>query len=269
MTPTLKDRLQDAKDTLAKVDVALRGKPGRVPPDAETTYRLVVDSGPDIDHWLTMLEARAATWKLLDGLESKADHHDLVLLGDLRAGFIHVRLIGVQAYLAITWALADRITGMAGRILCTPGAGQNRARPAQLVSHFIQKDRSKNTAGLLYESLRLSFGWPIGISYAIRNHFIHDGSQNESLDFFEAGTAASGFRISEGGWDRVEKRAREQYDLDVSCHRASAAWPDNPCDDLREVLRACEQETDDALGVILGSACHTLRTHVGFLLGEG
>ena len=268
MSPTLRQRLDGAKATLGQVDVALGRKPGALPADVEKAFRSVVDYRSDIDHWITMVDARTAAWDLLDGLESKADADDLVPFGATRAKFVHVRLIGVQAYVATKWALADRITGMVGRVLCTPDAGFNGASPAQLVSHFLQKDRKKMTAGALYESLRCAFGWPVGISYAIRNHFVHDGGQMAGSDFFEASASASAFRISDEGWSRIEKTAQEKYVVDSSLHHAGATWPVSPRDDLRVVLRVCERETDDALGVLLGSACNTLLGHVGFMLGE-
>jgi hypothetical protein len=45
-------------------------------------------------------------------------------------------------------------------------------------------------------------------------------------------------------------------------------WPTTPLDDLRVVLADCEREVDEALGVLLGSACRALALHVGFMLGE-
>jgi len=268
MSPTLRQRLDGAKATLGQVDVALGRKPRALPSDVETAFRSVVNYRSDIDHWITMFDARTAAWELLDGLELKADADDLVPFGVTRAKFVHVRLIGVQAYVATKWALADRITGMVGRVLCTPDAGSNEASPAQLVSHFVQKDRNKTTAGALCKSLRSAFGWPVGISYAIRNHFVHDGGQMAGSDFFEASTSASAFRISHDGWSRIEKTAQEKYIVDSSFNRDEATWPVSPRDDLRAVLRVCEREIDDALGVLLGSACSTLLGHVGFMLGE-
>lgn len=268
MSPSLRQRLDGAKATLGQVDVALGRKPGSLPTDVEKAFRSVVDCRSDIDHWITMVDARTAAWVLLDGLESRADADDLVPFGATRAKFVHVRLIGVQAYVATKWALADRITGMVGRVLCTPDAGFNRGSPAQLVSHFVQKDRKKTTAGALYESLRCAFGWPVGISYAIRNHFLHDGGQTAGSDFFEASTSASAFRISDDGWSRIERTAQDKYVIDSTLHRSGAIWPVSPRDDLRAVLRVCERETDDALGVLLGSACNTLLGHVGLMLGE-
>jgi hypothetical protein len=138
----------------------------------------------------------------------------------------------------------------------------------QLISHFVNRDKTKKTtAAAIFESVRQAFGWPIGLSYAIRNHFVHDGAQIDGSDFFEGPSAASAFRISADGWDRMEKKA-EAYRVERSHHRAGANWPSTPKDDLRVVLAVCEREMDDALGVLLGSACGSLRAHVAFMVGE-
>ena len=268
MTPTLQQHLQDAKATLDQVHTVLTKKTDAASIAIEETFRPVVGRRSDTNHWLTMIDARTAVWQLLDGLENKAHADELVPFIDTRVEFVHVRQLGVQAYLATTWALADQITGMAGRVLCTPDSF-NDMRPAKLVSHFINKGRKSKTASAMCNSLRQAFGWPVGVSYAIRNHFVHGGDdQIVSPDFFEASTAASAFRISVSGWARIVKTARDDYKVDTSLHRAHEDWPKSPCNDLRKVLRACEREMDKALGVIIGSACHTLRAHVGLMLGE-
>jgi hypothetical protein len=268
MTKGLDDRLGDARGVLDRIQAALGRNPGRLSPDVEDAFRKVVDYRSDIDHCREMLGARTVAFQLMDTLEAKADSDDLVPFGGSRVRYQHVRFVGAQAYLTITWALSDRISAMVGRVLCTPEAGFNGASPAQLVSHFVQKERTKKTAGALFESIRHAFGWPIGLSYAIRNHFVHDGGQTAGVDFFEGPSAASAFRISADGWDRVEKRAVEIYGVERTLHRVGAGWPSTPRDDLRVVLAVCEREVDDALGVLLGSACNALRSHVGFMLGE-
>ena len=269
MTKMLQERLLDAKSVLDHVHVALGRHPAGLPQEVEVAFRRLVDYRTDIDHWLGMLEARAAARQLLDGLETQADTDDCVPLGTARVKYQHVRLIGVQAYVTTNWALADRITGMVGRILCTPEAGRNSVKPVELVSHFINRDNTrKTTAAAFFESVRQSFGWPIGLSYAIRNHFVHDGAQIGGSDFFEGPSAASAFQLSADGWDRVEKRVETDCRVDRSCHRVGANWPSTPRDDLRIVLTVCEREMDDALGVLLGSACGALRAHVAFMVGE-
>jgi len=269
MSKTLQERLGDAKSVLDHVHAALGRHPTGLPQEVETSFRALIDYRTDIDHWLGMLEARAAAHQLLDALETQADADDCVPLGAACVKYQHVRLIGLQASVTTNWALADRITGMVGRILCTPEAGRNSVKPAELVSHFINRDNTrKTTAAALFESVRQAFGWPIGLSYAIRNHFVHDGAQIGGSDFFEGPSAASAFRISADGWDRVEKTAETTHRVDRSCHRVGAGWPSTPRDDLRVVLTVCEREMDDALGVLLGSACGSLRAHVAFMVGE-
>lgn len=269
MSKALDERLCDAKSVLDQVNAALGRHPSGLPTEVEESFRRLVDFRDDIDHWVGMLGARAAALQLLDALETKADADDCVLLGGTRVKYQHVRFIGVQAYVTTNWALAHRITGMVGRVLCTPEAGLSGVSPAQLVSHFIQRDKiRKTTAAALFESVRQAFGWPVGLSYAIRNHFVHDGAQTGGSDFFEGPSSASAFRISADGWDRVETKAETDYRVERSCHRAGANWPTTPRDDLRVVLTACEREMDDALGILLGSACMSLLAHVGFMLGE-
>ena len=90
---------------------------------------------------------------------------------------------------------------------------------------------------------------------------------DEEPDFFDGPTSASRFVISADGWKRIEEKAAT-YGAGPSHHRAGASWPATPRDDLRSVLDVCERETDDALGVLVGSACHSLAIHVGYMHGE-
>ena len=62
-------------------------------------------------------------------------------------------------------------------MVCPPNAGSNPVSPAQLVSHFVQIEKGKTPAAVVSKSVRHMFGWPLAISYAIRNHFVHDGAQ--------------------------------------------------------------------------------------------
>jgi hypothetical protein len=269
VSKTLQERLCDARSVHKQVHTALGRHPSGLPKEVETSFRALVDYRMDIDHWRGMLEARAAARQLLDTLETKVDADDCVPLGAAFVKYQHLRFIGVQAYVTTNWALADRISGMVGRVLCTPEAGLNGVNPAHLISHFVNRDKTRTTtAAALFESVRQAFGWPTGISYAIRNHFVHYGAQIGGSGFFEAPAAASAFRISADGWDRVENKAEAEYRVDRLCLRAGASWPSTPQDDLRVVLAVCEREMDDALGVLLGSACGSLRAHVAFMVGE-
>lgn len=269
MNKALEDRLLIAKAELAKVEAVLLKHvgAGRIPADVVTQFNELAAFKADVDAWFGMIAARRAARNLLTDLEKQVDGEDMVLLGTSRAKYEHVRLIGVQAYLSTKWALADRLVGMAGRIVCTANVGLNAAQPAQLVSTFVNADRRKAPAASFYQSIRETFGWPIALSYALRNHFVHDGGQLAGVSFFAGPASHARFEISAAGWQRIEDKATS-YGVTSSHHRAGAAWPSAPCDDLRAVLDACERETDDALGVLVGSACHSLAIHVGYMHGE-
>lgn len=267
MTKTLEGRLRQAKIDFATIDTELGLHVGKLPPDVDAQFRLVTAFATNIEHWIEMIAARTAARLLLTDLESQADGNDTVLLGTARVKYQHVRLIGVQAYLATTWALADRIVGLVGHVFCIRSSLNDPKSAPQLVSHFIGDDTKKKTAALAFYSLRQTFGWPIAVSYALRNHFVHDGGQSAGVDFFDGPAAASGFKISLEGWTRIEVRAKE-HGVDPNHQRPGTNWPLAPRDDVRGVLDACERGTDDALGILVGSACRSLVAHVGCMLGQ-
>jgi hypothetical protein len=268
MSKTLEERLRSAKDALGTIDAATLRNPGRLATEVEKQFKDISAFASDVEHWLQLLEARKEARALLTGLEGLVDDKDCVPFGSGRVKYLHVRLLGVQAYLATKWALADRLVAMAGHVLCIQSSLQNSRKLPQLITHFISNNGPESkTAALAVLSLRHAFGWPIAISYALRNHFVHDGGSLDGIDLFDGPSAAAGFKISKDGWSRVEERART-YGVEPKHHCVAAAWTPSPGDDLRVILDVCEQATDDALGVLVGSACRSIATHVGFVFGE-
>ncbi len=270
MRPSLRERLEAAKDALDRVNAALDRYPGVLLQETEESFRAVVAQQPQIDYCLEILDARGVAWQFIDGLESRADSNDCVSTGAGNVRYMHARLLGVQAYVTITWALADKITGMVGQVLCVPKIGLNPASPAQLVQNIIKRDNAeKQTAAPLFDSIREPFGWPIALSYAIRNHFAHDGGQCDGSEFFEGSSALSGFRIADDAWKSMVGIAEKSCGrVDQSWHRVGAGWPSSPENNFRVIMNVCEREMDDALGVLIGTACRSLLAHVGFMLGE-
>jgi hypothetical protein len=267
MSQSLVDRLQKVKAELLRSNGEIARGGGKLPKEVGDAFQESLASDDEIEHWIDLIHTREAARQMLAGLEAKADpRDDHVPFGDSRIKFQHARLIGVQAYLATNWAIADRMTGMAGRVLCIKTSLDNPQHPPQLLSHFVGEETKNRAAAMLFSSVRRTFGWPVGLSYALRNHFVHDGGQLPRATFFEGPDSKSGFRISDDGWRHVERRA-QTYGVDSGHHRAGAAWPTTPKDDLRILLDACERETDDALGVLVGSAVRSLVSHIGCLLG--
>jgi hypothetical protein len=273
MSRPLDERLRQVKAELAKIESILTTHSGtKVTLEVADEFKKVTAFANEVDHCLRMIEARRIAWNVLVGLEGLADGDDTVPVGAGRAKFHYVRFLGLQAYLASKWALADNIAAVAGQVLCAPNQLTDmEKRPPQLVSHFIGNELEKKTAALAFLSLRRMFGWPIGVSYAVRNQFVHDGGRNKGDfnrgDFFDGDAAVSAFAISEEGWKSVETRAKS-YGVEPTHHRLGAGWPVTPRADLRVVLEVCEREMDDALGVLVGSATRTLASHVAYMVGE-
>jgi len=266
MSRTLEQRLASSRVQLGRIDAALNSPGEKLAVELEQHFRSVSISVAEVDHWIGLIHARAAARALLDGLESLADANDQVPWGAARAKFEHVRLAGMQAYLATNWALADQLTGMAGRVFCTQSAAFEEGKGPQLVSHFIRDDRKAKTARAVHQSVRPVFGWPIAISYSLRNHFVHEGARAFGVEFFAGPTARSGFAATDAGWQKIERSARG-YGVDSNHVRAGATWPSEPKADVRTTLAVAETEIDDALGMLVGSACALMTSHLQFMLG--
>jgi hypothetical protein len=277
MTKSLIERLDAAKLTLDIAGGDLTNSGGFV--TLGDQFRRSLATASSIPHWRELVIARNAARDLLVDLEKRVVDDDQVVLQfgtplqsavPMRVKYSHARLIGIEAYLSLTWALADRLSAFAGRVLCSnAGNAFHEQQSPKLVSHFVnsEKELSASTAGLVFDSIRQTFGWPIAISYALRNHFIHDGAQRNELNFFADDASTEKFKIRPSGWKQVRNQALG-YSVLPQHIRSSANWPASPEDDLRVVLRVCEQEMDEALGILVGSACAALSSHLKLMTGN-
>jgi len=277
MTKSLDERLEAAKRVLDEAGALLTGNAALV--NAGDQLQRSLATASNVAYWRELLVARSAARDLLTGLEDRVEQDDLVLVQfgiprraaqPMRIKYSHARLIAVEAYISLTWSLADCISAFVGRVLCSSDGGAfNTQQSPKLVSHFVNHKGSlrASTAGLVFDSIRQTFGWPIAVSYALRNHFIHEGGQQQEVAFFTGNRSTDRFRILADGWKQIRNRALQSEVLPDNM-RKSANWPPTPEDDLRIVLDVCEREVDEALGVLLGSACAAISMHVMFLTGN-
>jgi hypothetical protein len=265
---SLDARVQDAESVLAEIHEALTSCHSQIPEKVISDFHSLIKYRSEIANWRMMIEARTNSMQLMKDLPSLCDHSDYVVLGNSKIKYNVARFMISQSYLSSAWALADSISGACGQTLCSAKVGRNISSPPQIVNHFINnKTRMDSISGALSESIHHSFGWPVAISYAIRNEFVHGGASSTEANFFHGANSLAGFRISDTAWGKVIDKA-ESINLTATHHRLGAGWPQDPKDDLRILLEVCEQELDDALGVLLGSACGMLKIHLGFMLGQ-
>lgn len=183
---------------------------------------MILTSSTGSRYWLARQTAR----NLVENLEQQADQNDDVPYGVTRVKFQTVRLLGVQGYLAAQWAFADRLVGMAGRVLCVRNSLQDPKNAPQFVSYYVRGGKGP-----------------------------------------ESKIAAIAFYFSKSGWEHIEDRMREYKVTAIQCRLRNLRKP-SAGDDLRNVLDICAREIDEALGVLVGSACQIAKVHVGFMLGE-
>lgn len=262
MTKDLEERLDDADTALGLVTTALARNPGKLVPSAETAIKESVDAQKEMAHWKRLLKMRKASLDVLGDLENQVNADDFVAVGGVHVTFSQARFMMMQSYLTAHWSLADSIVPVAGRIL-SPAGKKNSLKLADVLG----LNKNKAFSVVVHEPFLSSFGWPIGLSYALRNHFVHDGASVRGRNFFIGETSTSAFEVSLDGWKRIERKAAD-YGVDDKCHRRGAGWLANPTSDLRLVLRDCETEVDDALGTLLGGACAALKAQLAFVLGE-
>lgn len=137
----------------------------------------------------------------------------------------------------------------------------------------------KTSALFLDKFFKGTYGLPIGLSYIIRNFFIHGCALGEGGEFFNGSHVSEGFGISDKAWEYLEGGLHSDKDQNNSKYPqenlrtittftcASELWP-WPKDDLRKLLNICHREMDDALGTLLLTACNLLKTLVASLIGE-
>ncbi|MCC6999916.1 MAG: hypothetical protein IT370_35275 [Deltaproteobacteria bacterium] len=266
----LVQRLERVEGFLKKIGEAVTAGPLTLPDTVEAATLDLANCHVRVGQWRSMLAARESAMSILDRLENMTDPESgLVTIAGAAIGFAEARLILVQGYLVSSWALADSICDLAGRIVCVDDVAKNPMNSPKLVKHFIRKEKKgegQATTGLLFAFSRRTFGWPVGLSNTMRNLFAHDGGYREGWAFFKARTPSAGFAISDDGWNYVLESAKKDNGIGYADTRAPEPWP-WPQDDLRKVLKICTREMDDALGTLAGSAVAILRAHVEHLVG--
>lgn len=235
---TLYDSITSAKDRL---DAAIKSYAMVQRREEEKEYDLKPER---IANWHFMLTCRKSAFDLLASLPRKK--YDFVGLYKYELE----RFLATQAYLSVHWALCDSITSWVGKALCY----EKKA--------YVEKDSLKLSKLPTFIPERLAiwirddFGYAIALSYQIRNCFVHDGG----IGFFQGPDQHSRLIIHDEQWTRLQGHVREN----LSRRRSAFQLADSERD-LGIVLQCCETETDEALGILLVSACALIEGHLGFL----
>lgn len=189
------------------------------------------------------LEIRGKAWVELSSLVE--DEH-----------FVLNRTLRLQAYLSATWSLYDQLSACAIRLSAVPSV---RALPFPSLYSTVftdrkegsQKDSGKcdNNFGFNMAAwLREEYGWAIGLSYKIRNVFLHEAGHLGGKSLFAHHTGGDIFELDIEQRNELYERVERSYRLTEAreFHRFDE-WP--TFTSMLDLLQLLEVECDAAVGI--------------------
>jgi len=199
-----------------------------------------------------LIDAREYARQLLHNLPSMADpNNDIVDYHGITIPFHAARLLGFQSYLSMTWAVCDSIIPAISLLLFDKTTSKSQSNPPTLINQIIKNNKTSHFNSVFIIN---GYGFPIVVSYIIRNHFVHDGASNCGRDFFAGRSRAYEYKISSidsSGWHFLESQIREKYSSIKKEHtRLTDMWPWHQ-DNLLKLLELCNDEIDEALSCLV------------------
>lgn len=250
----LNRRLGAAIDDLAEVENALAAQPTPHIPTKRCIEKAASLAMPLRDA-LALVPIRESGAQMITALKTAS--------GASTTPFAHARLLAFQGYLATTWAIADQVMRAVGGLLCTRTVARDMTKAPQLWAHVLKE---AEISAAIADSLD-AFKWPIALSYAVRNHCLHDGGVVRGQLFFQGQAAEDGFRPSDAGWDFLEKKVVDEYKANRNQTRLLDPWPWHR-DDLFALLVRCHDELDEALGLLARCGAAAAKMQTAILLGQ-
>ncbi len=211
-----------------------------------------------------VLGTRIACVDTLNDLLANSDNRsNTYKVNELEFPFHIIRLMYFQGLLSTTWSAYDALTTVAGKLLCTGKVASNPKQSPQLWQNFTKS--SDAFSSYQQKIIRREYGYPIALSYAIRNHLIHDCGQTNGNDFFEGISTSDAFVISDEGWLFIDNKVTGSKDYAVANDRGRLALPVRK-DNLLTLLEACHHEIDNAIIILLSSSVNSVGFFVKSLL---
>lgn len=221
--------------------------------DCQDEFRQLDQMADILASTCSLIEAKEYARQLLQKLPLIADSStDVVDYHRIEIPFSTARLLGFQGYLSTTWAICDSIIPEIALLLFSKSVGKSRSSPPNLLTQLV-----KNDAVAHYNSsfLLKNYGWPIAVSYVIRNHFVHDGASYCGYDFFTGKGKTDEYQISltsSRGWSFLEEQMKKKHnEVKKEYTRLTDPWTWHHYK-LLKLLEVCNDEIDEALSCLVG-----------------
>lgn len=235
-----------------------------LPNDSQSLMKSLHPLAAQLNATSSLLDARDAAEQIVAGLQKATDKgtEQVVVFGQ-KVSFTAARFLSFSTYLSASWSISDALTAVGGELVTTTSVRNRPGHTAKLWEHFLKS--GSNVSAYLYDVLSNGYAWPCAISYAVRNHFVHDGAQKDGRSFFKGPGLSDGFEISNDGWDFLEKKLREEYKVKEAQTRSGLPWPWYQ-NDLFSLLKLCHDEMDEAIEAILVWATKAVEAQTTCLL---
>lgn len=229
-------------------------------------YRNVINTLLSIKN---MIRARINCENLLSLLLSEVAHNENTFSFTTNQTILELRtddarMMFFNSYLSTTWSIYDSLSEIVGKMLCVDSIAKKQNSRPQLWSEFV-RNGGKSLSSRTSDLIKKNYGWPIAISYAIRNHFIHDGAQKEGKAFLSPVSSINCFEISQEGFSFLEEKVKEEYKMLPEYTLLSDPWPWH-IDNLFEMLNTCHREIDKAMSLLLITSVKDIREQIVFLI---
>jgi hypothetical protein len=154
---------------------------------------------------------------------------------------------------------------VAGFLSCTDKKAKDLSKPAKLPDDLL---RGEDAVGArVRDHIKGAYAWPIALSYAVRNWFVHDGYANSSVELFKFDAPDPGpFELRDDAWQSILAKCTGSYAAQDTQTRLPT--PPDIRSDLLEGLETCHAEVDEVMSFVLLWATGSTKLQVNFLFGR-
>lgn len=229
-------------DAIAKI-----GPSGTLSKDSNEFFKLSLQLVLQLEQARGLLPVRETALRALLAFPTQISKTspNLFLYNGIDVTFKLGRYLLFQNYAVTTWALYDTLSKVSGVLCGYDELSKNTVKPAKLYEDFLQ---GKNSVGTrVRDHLKGGYGWPISVSYKIRNWLTHDGHYHEGIEMFkyDSPSTATEYEMLEAAWDIVTKSCKG----DPSQTRLTP-FPEVKTN-LAAGLQTCHAEIDEAVAFLL------------------
>jgi hypothetical protein len=248
-TANLKSAIEKACNDLGWINEALAriGPAGTLSRESSDFFQMSPQFVTQLRSVEELLIIRDAALAALLAFPSRtsADSTGMFLYNGFRVTFKVGRYLSFQNYTVTTWAAYDSLAKIAGLLCCTDELSKNPQKPVKLYEDFLQR---KNCVGTrVRDHLKGAYGWPISISYKVRNWLAHDGHCHDGTEMFryDSPTGSGEFELLDEAWEIIEKGCGAEAN-----QTRLRSFPDAK-PDLARGLETCHEEADEAMAFLL------------------